>query len=102
MDIAPLDPDANPANDIRAIEQELIRFSEDVSEKPRWLVLNKTDLLAEEDIATVRGQLVKQLKWDGLVFETSAVSGAGTETLAQAVMRELEEMSGAEHANGVA
>ncbi len=102
VDIAPLDPDADPANDIRAIEQELIRFSEDVSEKPRWLVLNKTDLLAEEDIATVRGQLVKQLKWDGLVFETSAVSGAGTETLAQAVMRELEEMSGAEHANGVA
>lgn len=102
VDIAPMDPDTDPVNDIRAIEQELVRFSDDISEKPRWLILNKTDLLAEEDIAAVRGQLVKQLKWEGPVFETSAVSGAGTETLAQAVMRELELTDGADHAGGIA
>ncbi len=92
VDIAPIDPDADPVNDFRAIEQELVRFSEDVSEKPRWLVLNKTDLLAEEDIASVRNDLLHQLSWDGPVFETSGVSGEGTEKLAQAVMRELENM----------
>ena len=91
VDIAPIDPDADPVNDFRAIEQELVRFSDDVSEKPRWLVLNKTDLLTEEDIASVRRDLLDQLSWDGPVFETSAVSGEGTEMLAQAVMRELEK-----------
>lgn len=92
VDIAPIEPGADPANDIRAIEKELVRFSEDVSEKPRWLVLNKTDLLTKEDMAGVHEDLVDQLSWDGPVFETSAVSGEGTEKLAQAIMRELEDM----------
>jgi GTP-binding protein len=93
VDIAPIEPGADPANDFRAIEKELVRFSEDVSEKPRWLVLNKTDLLKKEDMASVHEDLVDQLSWDGPVFETSAVSGEGTEELAQAVMRELENMA---------
>ncbi len=101
VDIAPIDPDADPAKDFRAIEQELIRFSDDVSEKPRWLILNKTDLLTDEDVATVRKDLLDQLNWNGPVFETSAVSGAGTESLARAVMRELEAMGGEELANGI-
>lgn len=93
VDIAPMDPGADPVRDFRAIEQELARFSDDVSEKPRWLILNKMDLLKKEDIAAVRRNLLAQLNWDGPVFETSAVSGEGTEKLAQAVMRELEGMS---------
>ena len=93
VDIAPIEPGADPANDIRAIEKELLRFSEDVSEKPRWLVLNKTDLLTKQDMAGVHEDLVDQLSWDGPVFETSAVSGEGTEELAYAVMRELENMA---------
>ncbi len=92
VDIAPIETGADPADDFRAIEKELVRFSEDVSEKPRWLVLNKTDLLSEEDGASIRKDLVDRLKWHGPVFETSAVSGEGTEKLAQAVMRELEVM----------
>ena len=92
VDIAPIDPDADPVNDFRAIERELVRFSEDISEKPRWLVLNKTDLLTEDDVALARKDILDQLDWGGPVFETSAVSGDGTETLAQAVMRELEKM----------
>ncbi len=92
VDIAPIDPDADPVSDFRAIEHELVRFSEDMSEKPRWLILNKTDLLRKEDIARIRSDLLDQLNWDGPVFETSAVSGDGTKKLAQAVMRELEKM----------
>jgi len=92
VDIAPIDPDADPGQDFRAIEQELVRFSEDLAEKPRWLVLNKTDLLKEDDLEAARENLLDKLGWDGPVFETSAVSGAGTETLAQALMRELENM----------
>ncbi len=93
VDIAPIDPDADPVNDFRAIERELVRFSEDISEKPRWLVLNKTDLLTEDDVALARKDILDRLDWGGPVFETSAVSGNGTETLAQAVMRELEKMA---------
>ena len=101
VDIAPINPDADPVNDFRAIGQELVKFSDDVADKPRWLILNKTDLLTGEDIVSIRDDLVEQLSWDGPVFETSAVTGAGTKKLAQAVMRELEEMSGADQANGV-
>ena len=101
VDIAPINPDADPVNDFRAIGQELVKFSDDVADKPRWLILNKTDLLTGEDIVSIRDDLVEQLSWDGPVFETSAVTGAGTKKLAQAVMRELEEMSGADRDNGV-
>ena len=96
VDIAPINPDADPVNEFRAIEQELVSFSEDLAEKPRWLVLNKTDLLTNEDVAKARQAFIDELGWDGRVFETSAVSGDGTEKLAQAIMRELEEMVAAE------
>ncbi|MCH8308156.1 MAG: GTPase ObgE [Proteobacteria bacterium] len=101
VDIAPVDPDADPVKGFRAIEQELVRFSKELSEKPRWLVLNKTDLLTDEDVGRVRQDLLGQLGWDGPVFETSAVSGDGTEKLGQALMRELEEMADVESADDV-
>ena len=101
VDIAPVDPDADPVKGFRAIEQELVRFSKELSEKPRWLVLNKTDLLTDEDVGRVRRDLLCQLGWDGPVFETSAVSGDGTEKLGQALMRELEEMADVESADDV-
>lgn len=101
VDIAPVDPDADPVKGFRAIEQELVRFSKELSEKPRWLVLNKTDLLTDEDVGRVRRELLGQLGWDGPVFETSAVSGDGTEKLGQALMRELEEMADVESADDV-
>src|SRR2546427_230846 len=41
VDIAPPDPDADPVKDARAIVTELKKFSKDLTEKPRWLVLNK-------------------------------------------------------------
>jgi GTP-binding protein len=101
VDIAPVNPDADPAREFRAIEQELVRFSKELSEKPRWLVLNKTDLLTDEDVGRVRKDLLGQLGWDGPVFETSAVTGDGTEMLGQALMRALEEIAEVESADEV-
>jgi GTP-binding protein len=89
VDIAPLD-DSSPAGAVQAIAHELGKFSVDLSEKPRWLVINKVDLLSAEDLATARQALLTALDWQGKVFEVSAATGAGTEALAQAVMRELE------------
>jgi GTP-binding protein len=93
VDIAPLDPDANPADDVKAIVKELQRFSAELADKPRWLVINKIDLLAADQLAEVRDKLLSALAWDGPVFEVSAATGQGTEALGQAIMRELENLT---------
>jgi GTP-binding protein len=93
VDVADAGTDHLPANQIRAIGQELSKFSTELAGKPRWLVLNKVDLLAAEDLAAERERALEDLQWDGRVFEVSAATGAGTEKLGQAVMRELAAMS---------
>jgi GTP-binding protein len=93
VDIAPLDPDADPANEVRAIVNELSKYSEELAAKPRWLVINKIDLLLEEEQAASRERLLEQLDWKGPVFEVSAATGAGTEALGYAVMQELERLA---------
>lgn len=96
VDIAPMDPNGDPVGDVRAIEAELQGFSQDLADKARWLVINKIDLLAEEDRDAARDGLVAELEWDGPVFTVSAASGEGTQELGQAVMRALEEFDAAE------
>jgi GTP-binding protein len=90
VDIAPMDPDANPSSDVTAIANELSNFSADLAEKPRWLIINKTDLLPADELAIARQKLLSELAWEGPVFEVSAATGEGTEALGQAIMRELE------------
>jgi len=92
VDIAPVDAAVNPAADFKAIERELATFSSDLSGKPRWLVINKIDLLSPEALAEARAALLESTGWQGKVLEVSAATGRGTEKLAQAVMRELEHM----------
>lgn len=92
VDIAPIDPETEPADEVRAIATELARFSDELAGKPRWLVINKIDLLSETDQADARQNLLQQLQWDGPVFEVSAATGAGTEALGYAVMQELEHI----------
>ncbi|MFZ9052030.1 MAG: Obg family GTPase CgtA [Woeseiaceae bacterium] len=93
VDIAPIDPDANPANDVKAILRELHNFSAELAAKPRWLVINKIDLLANDELKAARDNLLSELAWDGPVFEVSAATGEGVEALGQAVMRELEDLT---------
>ena len=91
VDIAPLDPDADPAAAVRAIATELRKFSAELADMPRWLVINKIDLLNDEDFSAARDKLLGDLAWEDRVFALSAVTGEGTKALAQAIMRELEE-----------
>ena len=91
VDIAPIDDSVDPASTVKALERELSSFSADLAEKPRWLILNKIDLLDEEALAAARDDILGKLDWDGPVFEVSAATGEGTEKLAQAVMQALEE-----------
>lgn len=94
VDIAPIDG-SDPAAVVQAIVNELGNFSEDLADKPRWLVINKIDLLTSEDLSAAREELLEKLDWKGPVFEVSAATGEGTEALAQAVMRELEDRDAA-------
>jgi len=91
VDIAPIDG-SDPATAVRAIANELGKFSADLAVKPRWLVINKIDLLDDDDRAAAREDLLADLGWDGPVFEVSAATGEGTDDLAQAVVRELESL----------
>jgi GTPase len=89
VDIAPVDG-SSPAQAVRAIAAELEKFSPELAAKPRWLVINKIDLLDASDRTAAREALVRELGWDGPVFEVSAATGEGVAALGQAVMRELE------------
>jgi GTP-binding protein len=91
VDIAPIDG-ADPAAVVKAIAKELESFSADLADKPRWLVINKIDLLDENDRAAARDKLIADLGWNGPVFEVSAATGEGTDALAQAIVRELEAL----------
>jgi GTP-binding protein len=91
VDIAPIDPDLNPADEVLAIAKELSNFSEELAEKPRWLVINKIDLLPADELAAAKAKLLSALNWSGPVFEVSAATGEGTEALGQAIMRHLEQ-----------
>jgi len=93
VDIAPIDEDASPVADFQAIQDELGKFSEDLSTKPRWLVLNKIDLLAEDQLEATKKALLEALGWDGPVYEVSAVTGKGTDDLGQAVVQYLEALA---------
>lgn len=91
VDIAPLDESGDPGQDFRAVETELRKFSPDLAEKPRWLVINKIDLKPADDRRDARAGLLDATDWSGPVFEISAATGHGVKELGQAIMRELED-----------
>jgi GTP-binding protein len=92
VDAAPLEGGGDPVVDVRAIAEELEKFSPELAARERWLVLNKLDLMPDDEAAARREAIVGELGWSGPVFAISALSGAGTTALAQAVMRRLEEI----------
>ena len=91
VDIAPPDPEADPVKDARAIVAELKKFSKDLVDKPRWLVLNKVDLLPEKEADALCKDIVRRLRWKGPTYRISGVTKQGTKELMQDVMRLIEE-----------
>ena len=91
IDIAPLDPAADPVQDARIIVAELKKFAAELAAKERWLILNKTDLLAPPQALRRAKEIVRRLRWKGPVWQISGATGAGTLELKQAVMRYLDE-----------
>jgi GTP-binding protein len=92
VDIAPPDPDTDFASQARAIVTELERFSPELAARPRWLVINKTDLLSEDDVQERSKKVIEALEWEGPVYSISALARKGTEVLAREVMDRLDQL----------
>lgn len=92
VDLAPLPQTPDPVAQVRTVEQELAAFGAGLLERERWLVLNKADLLPAPEIAARQRDLVAALQWQGPVLVCSALTGAGTAALAQALMARLEAL----------
>jgi GTP-binding protein len=96
VDMAPPDPEADPVKDARAIVLELKKFDPALAKKPRWLVLNKRDLMPDEEAEELAGSIVRRLRFRGTHFLISGATGRGTQELCAAVMNFLEERARAE------
>jgi len=91
VDVAPFDGQSDPVADARAIVKELKRYDQALYDKPRWLVLNKIDLVPAE----ARGQqieaFVKSFRWKGPVFTIAAITSEGCRELVYALAEWLEK-----------
>ncbi len=96
VDIAPLEETANPVRDARAVIEELKKYDEVLYRKPRWLVLNKLDLLDTSEREQKCHQFLNDFGWQEKSFMISALTGEGCRELTFAVMQYLEENRGTE------
>jgi len=92
VDVASPDPDADPVEqaivDAGAIVRELERYDEDLAAKPRWLVLNKMDMVPDPE--DTRRRFVEGFNWTGPVFTISGLAGEGTQDLIYALQDYLD------------
>jgi GTP-binding protein len=95
VDIGPL---SDPAADIAVIMKELEQFSPELAGKERWLVFNKVDLIAPEDVETRCRAVTDSLDWKGPVYEISGLRRDGTDALMQDVMVYLDSVGALEDA----
>ena len=85
VDFAPFDETVDPVAQVRSIARELEKYDPTLAEKPRWLVLNKFDMVPVDERAERVRAFVKRLRWKGPVFEISALTREGCEPLVRAV-----------------
>jgi GTPase len=97
VDMAPLDESIDLVREAKAIVKELSKYDEALYQKPRWLVMNKTDLLPEDEREKICRKFIRSLSWKGKSFTISALSGEGCKALTYAIMEHLEQDSRAEN-----
>jgi GTP-binding protein len=95
VDVAPMDG-TDPAESAASIVRELQRFSPTLAGRERWLVLNKTDLIDDEQLAEVRARVIEALQWSAPIYTISALAHDGTDRLCQDMMGYLELCAEAE------
>jgi len=95
VDIAPFD-DTDPADSILKIAAELAKYSPELAQRERWLVINKVDMLDNDEAEERCQALIDELNWTGPVFKISALAGTGTQDLCNKIMKKLETIKAAE------
>lgn len=91
VDVQPYESDDTPVEAAKKIIHEVEKWSDDLANKPRWLVLNKIDRLMKEECEAHCKTIIDELEWDGPVFEISALKKQGTQHLMYAIMEFLEQ-----------
>lgn len=92
LDCAPPEGREALLHDFQVIQQELKKYSSDLAEKERWLVINKIDLVAQDERDAFFSELLAQLNWQGKVYYVSAVSGEGLKPLMGDIMSYLQQL----------
>ncbi|MDP9990264.1 GTP-binding protein [Variovorax boronicumulans] len=96
VDMAPFDDAVDPVAQAKAIVGELKKYDAALYDKPRWLVLNKLDMVPGDERAALVKDFVKRLRFKGPVFEISALTREGCEHLVQAVYQQVKAQQVAE------
>ena len=90
VDMAPYD-ETDPADNAQAIIRELEKFSPELAKRERWLILNKLDLIPEDERQARCQDVLDKLNWQGPVFNISAISKEGTWPVCLGIMEFLEQ-----------
>ena len=96
VDVAPFDEGVDTVAQAKAIVNELKKYDDGLYKKPRWLVLNKLDMVASEDRAALIKDFVKRFKFKGPVFEISALTREGCESLVKEIYKHVKAQQAAE------
>jgi GTPase len=97
VDLAPFDDSVDPVKEAKAIVRELKKYDASLFDKPRWLVLNKFDVIPEDERNKRVKDFVKRFGWKGPVFEISALTREGCEDLVTVIYDYLAEQRQKEH-----
>jgi GTP-binding protein len=89
VDLVPFDENVDPVKDAQDIVLELEKFDPELADKPRWLVLNKIDMIDADELKRRTKDFVKRFKWKGPVFTISALTHQNCESLARDIYKEL-------------
>ncbi len=92
VDFAPFDDAVDPVAQAKAIVSELKKYDPALHDKPRWLVLNKLDMVPTEERDKRVKDFVRRFKWKGPVFEISALTREGCEPLIRAVYQHVAKL----------
>jgi GTP-binding protein len=96
VDLAPFDESVDPVAQAKSIVGELKKYDAALYDKPRWLVLNKLDMIPADERAPRVKEFVKRMRYKGPVFEISALTHEGCEPLVQAVYQQVKAVQAAE------
>ena len=104
VDLAPFDSETDPVAEAKAIVEELRKYDEDLHQKPRWLVLNKVDMIPEDEREERVNAFLEAYGWDAgeqnpyadfeplkpRLFVIAGLTGEGCRDLTYAIMDYLD------------